>query len=147
MSIFTKALAWFQNIFSKADAELKSLTPIAVGVVQILKDFITSPVADLLAALTGTSELEATLKVIIPKVLIELQLIEGVNEASTQDEINAAIKTFVDSLPTLNDVQKERIYTTVAALLLQTLHTEGKITFGEAASIVEMYFDTAVKAA
>lgn len=139
------ALAWFGGIFHKADDELKALVPIATGVVEILKGFINSPVADLLAALTGTSALEASLKIIIPKVLIELQLIQGINDSSTDVDVNAAIKKFVDSLPSLSDDARERIYTSIAALILKLLHQDGKITFGQASAIVEMYFETSVQ--
>jgi len=147
MSIINNVLNWFHNLFSKADSLLKAEVPVAINAVQILKSFLNSPAADILAALTGTTALEQSLKTIVPQVLIELQLLEGVNTSSTDAEINAAIQTFVASIPGMSAQKQQILYSTIAGLVLKELNASGQLTFGEAVSLVEMYYQTTVKVA
>lgn len=142
MSIFSNILSWVEKLFTNASNEVKKYVPVAINVVQVLKTLIDNPVADSLAALVGASSIDAKLKTIITEVLLELELLEGVNTASNQDQINAAIQTFVASIPGLSTATQGRIYSSIAALLLQELANDGSLSFGQAVSIIEGYYET-----
>lgn len=142
MSIFTDIENWIKKLFTNASNEVKKYVPIAINVVQVLKTLIDNPVADSLAALIGASSLDVELKTIITEVLLELELLENVNTASSQNQINAAIQTFVASIPGLSKLEQGRIYSSIAALVLQELASKGSLSFGQAVAIIEMYYET-----
>src|ERR1700749_3829927 len=95
--------ATIAGLFHNLDDELKKLVPVAINVVEGIKAVMDSPVADVLEtiikkAIPGDADdvlidkITATIKTWIPKVLLELNMVNSIaNIQDTNEQLNAIL--------------------------------------------------------
>lgn len=146
-NIFSKIGAWVQGVFAKAQTELKRYLPIAINIVQKIKDYEDSPLVDILTGIipgTVDDAIVKELRLIIPKILLDMELLEDVTNASTPEQITDAIQKFVNDLKFSSDTAKDAFYHNFSALILVQL-SDGKFSWSEAVVDVEYYYQNFVK--
>ncbi len=125
----------YKNLTSKDNLDA------AIETVNIIKSLAYSKVAGWLVALTSTNIDNKILAIIqdkAPKAIAALLLLKGLGDKPSKQDIEFVIESF---LKTINDNQsdRERLLTSLSAEILIALE-DGKITFGEAAAIVEKHY-------
>lgn len=140
------------NIFNKIESQTKVLIPIAVKVVQGLKIVMDSPVDDVLGAIIknaipGNADDNLIDKITtevhkwIPKVLLELQLIDSI---ANIEDTNEQLKAVLAKLKLSSDEAQNIVYHGLAALILEKL-SDGKLTWTDSTAIAEYYYKEILK--
>lgn len=127
------------SIFQHAEEEVKHvLLPAVTEIVNGIKTIVDLDQADIIGGLAGKlgPAVEEKLRDILPKILLELKLIESVVNAG---DINAQVLAALDALNLSSDRTKKAFYHDIAAMLLQDL-SDGKVTWSEAVTLVEYYY-------
>jgi hypothetical protein len=125
----------------------KKLVPIAINVVQGLKQVMENPVTDpileiIKRAIPGQADdllISKITKVVreqLPKVLLDLKMIESV--ANIQDQ-NEQLKAVIAQLKLSSDQTKLIIYHGIASLILECL-SDGELSWSDAIAISEYYY-------
>ena len=128
------------------DADHNALEAV-IKITNVLKIACQSQTATFLTDLTKTdldNEALAIANKWLPVVLADELMLQGINSASTQDEVQAVFGKVLDSFGKFTSDQKEKFYTSVAATMYkvyQEIKSGQKITFGQAASLVEKAFE------
>lgn len=140
--MFKKIGEFFSKVFKSGIDFLKPKAECAVKVVNVIKDVIESPFADVLVNLTKTdidNGLLKKLRIILPKVVFTLLTVDViVNAGSTDEEI---IQALVEYLRKQNNTLRAAYYTALAAKIHESLE-DGKISFGEAVSITQIVYQS-----
>lgn len=113
----------------------------AISVVNTVKGLAYSGIADWLVSLTATGIDDRILAIVkdrTPKALAALMLVKTIPSNPTQVQIEGLISNF---LKLINDdvADRQRLLTSLAAEILVALE-DNKLTFGEAAAIIEKYY-------
>lgn len=120
----------------------------AVDITTAVKDFLNNPALDVITLLTKTAADDKALLVarsVINKVLAQLLQINDLSPHATEAELKTFFIAAVQRWGLIKDEDKERLYTTLAATLkiqFDRAFEDGKLTFGEAVSIVETFYKT-----
>ncbi len=130
----------------------KEMIPIAIKIVDGIKKVMDSPVDDIILsiikdAIPGTADdilIDKVTKVVekwVPKVLIEMQLIQSIaGIENTNDQLQAIL----DQLKLSSEETKNIIYHGLASLILEKL-SDRKLTWTEATAISEYYYKNILK--
>lgn len=143
-SVWDSIKGVFQKQWDEANHDLLET---AVKITNVVKIALASDTANFLVDLTKTdldNEALAIANKWLPVVLADEMMLQGINSASTQDEVQAAFGKVLDSFGKFTTDQKEKFYTSVAATIYKVYNEiKGgqKITFGEAAKLVETAFE------
>lgn len=135
-----------KTLFDKVEDEVKKDVVISISVVQRVKAVIDSPVADVVTALipgSADDNVKEMLRIWLPKVLLELSLVESV---SNIEDPNAQLQTILEKLKLSSDEVKNAFYHSLASLVLQKL-SDGKLSWSDAVAIAEYYYQNHVKTA
>jgi hypothetical protein len=135
-----------KTLFDKVEKEVKKDVVVAISVVQRVKAIVDSPVADVVTALipgSADDKVKELLRSWLPKVIIELSLVESV--ANIEDQ-NAQLQAILDKLKLSSDETKNAFYHSLASLVLQKL-SDGKLSWSDAVAIAEYYYQNHVKTA
>lgn len=141
-----------KNAFNKADEATKQYVPIAINVVEGIKTFIDSPVDDVLlsvikAAIPGTADdilidkINAVVKEYLPKVLLDLKMVESI--ANIQDQ-NEQLKAILEQFKLSSDETKNIFYHGLSVLILEKL-SDGVLSWSDAIAISEYYYQNITK--
>lgn len=140
---------WIENIFENAQ---KDLLKAAVIVTQYIKPILDSPVSSVVLSIADAvtksqipTEIADDVKKAIPVFLAEETLLTSITPDMTEQQVNDIMEKMVQQWPNISDQKKAEIYTTLSAkiyILIIQLSKGEKITFGEAASLVESAYKT-----
>lgn len=152
MTIIKRIWDFIARIFRGLDAETKVLVPIAISVVQAVKSVVESPVDDVLTfiikqAISGNADdvlidkVNAVLKEWLPKIVLELKLVESI--ANIEGE-NAQLQAILSALKLSGDETKNIFYHGFGSLILEKL-SDGKLSWSDSTAIAEYYYTHMVK--
>jgi hypothetical protein len=144
-SFFQKLFGGLKHVFNGLDQPLKDALRIGVEVVDKLKTLVDSPGADLLTAIIpGTIDdvIKERLRVFLPKILIELKLVEN---CASQTDPNVIIQCAVDTLQRLTgdwvkDGSKKNFLDSLAVLVAQCA-ADGKFDWDDVKYLTKWYYD------
>lgn len=143
-SVWDSISGFFKKQWDAADHNGLEL---AIKLTNFVKICCQSQEANFLVSITKTGLDDAALafaKKWLPSVLADLLLIQGINTASSEADIQVAFGKVLDSFGKFTTDQKERFYTSVAATIYKLyleVQSGQKITFGEAAKLVQTAFE------
>lgn len=149
---FKKFVKWLKRTYVKLSVISKKYIDIAVNVVEAIKKIQDSPVDDIILflvkmAIPGDADdklinrVSDTLKEWIPKILLDLRIIDSI--ANIEDP-NEQLKAVLAELK-FSSVEAENVfYHSLAALIMEKL-SDGKITWSEAVRISEYYYQHVIK--
>ena len=146
--------ATIANLFHNVEDEVKVLVPIAIRVVQGVKNVMDGPVDDVIltivkAAIPGDADdvlidkVHKTVETWIPKILLELNMVKAVADI---EDTNEQLKAILDQLKLSSDETKNIFYHGIASLILEKL-SDGKFDWTDATAVAEYYYQHQVKAA
>jgi hypothetical protein len=141
-----------KNIFNKVEEKTRELIPVAIKIVEGVKKAVDSPVDDIILSIITTAipgdaddKLVKKVKTVvehwIPKLLIELQLIEDINNLPTT---NDKMKAIFEKLKLSSNETKNVVYHGLASLVLEKL-SDGELSWKDAVVISEFYYQNIAK--
>jgi hypothetical protein len=147
-----KIPAWLKNIwrsiqtlFNRIPTDLQTAIHIGAEVTENLKNFVESPMADVITDLIPgetDNRIKIALRAALPSLLIQLKLADSCSTINSPEELTAcAIKT----LQSLSGNLKSAFLHNLAVLIAQVA-ADGKLTWQDGASIMEWYYQNQFKA-
>ena len=144
--------AFISRMWSKSDKIVDKYAPIAINVVEAIKKVNENSTGDIIelvitTAIPGTKDdvivklARKQLKVILPKILLQMNIVQSV---STIQDPNEQLKAILTAVNMSSDEAKNAYYHSFAALILQAL-ADKKLTWAESVYIVQYYFDNIYK--
>lgn len=115
----------------------------AIIVTNTVKDALNSGVAKFVVGLTPTQLDDKLLKELnskLPKILAGEMLLKGIDENSTEEQVQAVLAKILEEFGGLPDDKKAKFYTSLAAeiyIFLEETKNGKKVTFGRAAQVAE----------
>lgn len=139
--------AFIAGLWTKATEEVKKITPIAVGAVNVLKTVNESTSGDIIefvitSLIPGKADdiivkkVRDKLKEILPKVIIQLNIAQSI---SLIKDPNEQLKAIVVAINMSSDETKNVYYHSLCVLILQSL-ADGKLTWSESVQVAEYYY-------
>lgn len=128
-----------KGLFHNLAEEEKKLLPIVVTIIQNIKTFSDSPVADVLTALIPgdvDDKLCARLQDFLPKILTQLNML---NTCQALPDANAQLQCILTNLKLSSDDAKNIYYHGLASLILTEL-SDGKLSWSDCTAIAEYYY-------
>jgi len=128
-----------KGLFHKLEQEEKKLLPIVITVVQNIKNFTDSPVADVITALIPgdvDDRIRERLEDYLPKILMELNML---NTCQALPDANAQLQCILQNLKLSSDSAKDIYYHGLASLILTDL-SDGKLSWSDCVGIAEYYY-------
>jgi len=149
--LISKAFAWVKSLWTKLDSAVDKLLPIATGIVQKVKVAVESDTFSTIKAIVEfytpdavdltIDTVVAAVQKIIPKLAVQLEIIESI--AGIEDPVEQ-VAAVIEKLKSLTDEQNEKYWASFAQELLYVL-ADGKVTWGEAASLAEYHYQNYIK--
>jgi hypothetical protein len=145
----TFGVVWdgIKSIFEKAYEEADHvLLEAAILITNTAKDALKSGIVNIVVKATPTQLDDKLLEAVnkqLPKILAGELFLKGINDNSTEEEIQSVLKQVLDEFGGLPDEKKEKFYTSVAAeiyIFFEQTENGKKITFGKAAQLAESAF-------
>ena len=146
--IFGSACDWLKDQFEAANHDLLE---VAINITQLVNDGLKSGVLDGLVSFTSTKIDDAALDLLrtqVPIFLAEELALKNINSATPDTDVRDILTEIVDAFGGLSDDKKEKLYTSVAASaykLLMLVKEGKKVTFGQAAAMVETAYQAYLK--
>jgi hypothetical protein len=145
MNFFKKLWTGIKKVFDKFAPDVKNAIHIGVTIVDNMKVFVDSPVADVLTAIIPgdvDDKIKELLIKYLPKIVIEMKLAEQCTELTDPNEIVAcAIKTLQQiGGDWISDDAKKNFYDSLAVLIAQVA-ADGKLSFDDAKAVIKWYYD------
>lgn len=136
-----------KTAYDKLTGATKKFIPVAINVVEGIKKAMDSPVDDVVLTIVKTAipgdaddkfidKAKATIEQWLPKILIELKLVESI--AGIEDK-NEQLKAILAQLKLSSDETKAIVYHGLASLILEKL-SDGKLSWSDSIAISEYYF-------
>ncbi|MFO7864379.1 MAG: hypothetical protein R6U85_10290 [Salinivirgaceae bacterium] len=153
ISKFLKKVGKFiAKIWSKADEIVEKVTPIAIKVVEQVKQVNESVTGDIIEtiiskAIPGKADdiiiakIRARLKVYLPIALKSLNISQAITEIEDPNEQLKAIILAINISP---NEAKNTFYHGLCTMIVDNL-SDGKLTWGEAGQIAEYYYSNIYK--
>lgn len=152
MTLLAKLWSWVGSLFNSLEKKTKELIPVAIKVVQGIKDVMDSPVDDIVAsvvkaAIPGNADdvlidkIQGTVKEWLPKILLELTLVEGIANIENQ---NDQLQAILDKIKLSSDESKNILYHGLSSLILEKL-SDGKLSWSDSTAIAEYYYKNFIK--
>ena len=141
-----------KNVYAKIVDETRQMVPVAINVIEAVKEVMDTPVDDILAfvikkSIPGTADdvlidkISSVIKEWLPKILIELKVVQSI---ANIDDPNKQLQAIFDELKLSSDETKAIIYHGLATLILEKL-SDGKLSWSDAGAIAEYYYQNVVK--
>lgn len=127
------------SIFEKAETEVREIfLPVVIQIVDAAKNLTDADTTDLIGKLAGSAgaEVEDKLRTALPKILIELKLVDAALKNDSPDQIIAA--GFANLRLSSDDAYNAFLHS-IAAMLLKAL-SDGELSWSEAVELVEFYY-------
>lgn len=118
MKWITKLVAWFKKLISNVQVKAKVVIPVVIEVVNNVKNFVDSPLADFITTVIPGNTDDAvvkSLRTILPKVLIEIR---KWNTIANIDDENEKLKAIINEFNSLSKAERDGIKTELAAILV-----------------------------
>lgn len=146
LSFFKKLLAKIKSIFNGLPADLKQAIHIGVVITDNFKNFVESPVADVLTAIIPgdiDDRIKQTLRIMLPAILLRLTLIDvKTDTASNETIVGEAVKAFHKLDPSISPA-----FLHTFSILIAQVAADGKLSWSDGAILVEWYYKNKYKAA
>lgn len=150
--ILQAILAFISSIWRKTTDEVKIITPIAVNIVNAVKIINESFIGDVIQevlkiAIPGDSEdkiiiqIRARLKEVLPKLILQLNLVDSIANIRDTDE---QLKAILGVINIAEDEKKRIFYHSLCSLIINSL-ADGKLTWSESVLIAEYYYTEVYK--
>jgi hypothetical protein len=134
-------------VYEKLVGTTQKLVPVAINVVEGIKKVMDSPVDDIIlgiiaAAIPGDADdkliekISLTVQKWIPKILLELKLVDSIAHITDPNE---QLKAILAQLKLSSSETQNIIYHGMASLILEKL-SDGKISWTDAVAISEYYY-------
>ena len=151
-TILQAILAFISSIWRKTTDEVKIITPIAINIVNAVKSVNESFIGDVIEgvlkiAIPGDSEdkiiiqIRARLKEVLPKLILQLNLVDSIANISDTDE---QLKAILGVINIAEDEKKRIFYHSLCSLIINSL-ADGKLTWSESVLIAEYYYTEVYK--
>ena len=149
---FAKVELFIVQLYSKADELIERIAPVAINVVEQIKQVNDSTTGDIIEliiskAIKGVADdliirnLRAKLREKLPEVLEVMRT--ALNIAKVDDK-NLQVKMILDAINMSPDAIKNAHYHTFCSMLLEKI-SDGKLTWGESVIIAQYYYDNIYK--
>lgn len=150
--ILQAILAFISSIWRKTTDEVKVITPIAINIVNAVKSINDSFAGDVIEgilkiAIPGDSEdkiiiqIRARLKEVLPKLILQLNIVESISNIQDIDE---QLKAILGVINIAKDEKKRIFYHSLCSLIINSL-ADGKLTWSESVLIAEYYYTEVYK--
>lgn len=146
--LWAKIVAWVKGASSKVDDFIVKYAPIAVTVVNSIKDFNESATADVVEMILSNVKdkygnklvpiIRTWLEVTLPKVIDALNLANEVAEGATLAEKILAAQKAIALLP---ENLNATTWTTLSTLLANALADDNKLSLSEAFAIIGYVYE------
>ena len=146
--LWAKIVAWVKGASSKVDDFIVKYAPIAVTVVNGIKDFNGSATADVVEMILSNVKdkygnaivpmVRKWLEVSLPKIIDALNLANEVAESATLAEKILAAQKAIALLP---ESLNATTWTTLSTLLANSLADDGKLSLSEAFAIIGYVYE------
>lgn len=147
-ALFSKAATWFKNLISSNDSFVQNVAPVAIDVVNWIKNFNNSKESDALVSLASlisnkygavvANSVKSWITNHIDEVLAGLNItLKAAQTASITEKVQK-ICEYVSSLD-LDKFKKGECLTTLAANIANAL-SDSKLSFAEIVSIIEYIY-------
>lgn len=147
-----KIWEYIKNMYSRLVDKTKIVVPIAIQVVEGIKSVVDSPVDDIIAgilkvAIKGTKDdviidkIKITVEEWVPKVLLELQIVNSISNIENQ---NDQLKAILERIKMSSNETQNMIYHGLASIILEKL-SDGKLSWSDSVAISEYYFKNIYK--
>ena len=151
-ALFLKIKLFIVQLYSKADELIERIAPVAINVVEQIKQVNDSTTGDIIEliiskAIKGVADdliirnLRAKLREKLPEVLEVMRT--ALNIAKVDDK-NLQVKLILDAINMSPDAVKNAHYHTFCSMLLEKI-SDGKLTWGESVIIAQYYYDNIYK--
>ena len=137
---FQKIWNAIEDFFQGLLPELKEAIHIGVAVVEKMKEFMATPVPDIITAIIP-GDLDDAIKVklreMLPKIFINLRLAQECSELTDPDEIVAC------GLRTLNSIEGDfkSAFLHDLSILIAQVAADGKLDWKDGVYILQWYYD------
>jgi len=151
--LLKKVWGWIEGIFSSIEKTVeKSFIPVATNIVEGIKNAIESDQISMINAIIkfaipgdiDNKIIDKALKITrkhIPKIALQLQLINSITKIEDTNEQMIAV---VNVLKNASKEEQSKYWHELAKQILYAL-ADGKVTWGESASIVEYHYKNYIK--
>lgn len=142
-SAFGDLKRWLKDIWENANHDVIDL---AITLTDLTKTVLNNKAVDQFITFTKSTvdnDMAQFLRSNVVTISADLLLIKGVEESTNEEELQKVAQQIVNSFGGLSDEQKEVFYTSLAAklyIVYQKVKAGEKVTFGEAAALVEGAF-------
>ena len=151
-ALFLKIKLFIVQLYSKADELIERIAPVAINVVEQIKQVNDSTAGDIIEliiskAIKGNADdlaikaIREQLRKRLPEVLEIMRL--SMNIAKV-DDANLQVKMILDAINMSPDAIKNAHYHTFCSMLLEKI-SDGKLTWGESVIIAQYYYDNIYK--
>lgn len=138
---------WLTKLFNGLKSKARVFVPIAIKAVEAVKVVWDTPVDDILAfvvkaAIKGQADdilidkIKVTVETWLPKILLELKMIDSIVQIENQNE---QLKAILAQFKLSSDESKNIFLHGLAVLIAEKL-SDGKLTWSESAQIMEAAF-------
>ena len=152
MTLVGRILRAIGSIFNGLKSEVKKLVPVAVAVVQGIKSAMDTPVDDILLAIIKTAipgdaddilidKIKKVVETWVPKVLLELRMVESI--ANIEDQ-NEQLKAILAELKLSSNETQNIVYHGLCSLILEKL-SDGELSWSESIAVGEYYYKNIAK--
>lgn len=151
-NLLLKIWSFIEGLFSKLDKEVEKLIPVATNIVEGVKQVVESETTEsvlqvikfIIPGDTDDKIIDKAMKIAqeyIPKIAYQLNIIESITDI---EDVNEQMIAVVNVLKHSNDDTKSDYWHELAAFTLKQL-ADGRLTLGEAGSIVEYHYQNYIK--
>ena len=151
-ALFLEIKLFVLKIWDKADELVDLIAPVAINVVEQIKQVNESTAGDVIEliaskAIKGTADdiiihqLREKLKTELPKVL---EIMQTALNIAKVDDANLQVKQIIAAINLSPDEVKNVYYHTFAVLILEKI-SDGKLTWSESVMIAEYYYNKIYK--
>jgi hypothetical protein len=147
MTLAGRIIRRIASFYQSLKSETKRLVPVAINVIEGLKAVMDTPVDDVILeilkkAIPGTADdvlidkIKGVVKEWLPKILLELKMVESV--ANIEDQ-NEQLKAILAQFKLSSDETKNIFYHGFASLILEKL-SDGKLSWSDSIVIAEYFY-------
>lgn len=143
-SLLKKIWLTIQSLFDNFPASVKDAVHVGVTLTQNLKNYVDSPMADILTAIIPGNlddKIKLALRAGIPIILFNLKLADQCGKSNDPEEIT---KCAINQLQSMSGEIKSSFLHSFSVLVTQLL-SDGKISWSDGVCIVEWYYKQKLK--
>lgn len=152
MKVLKKLWAFISKVWDGLNAKAKELVPVAIKVVEGIKTAMDGPVDDIIltivkSAIKGTADdvlidrIKLTVETWIPKVLLELKLIDSI---ANIEDTNAQLQAVLVQLKLSSNETQNIVFHGISSLIIEKL-SDGELSWSDAIAISEYYYKNIAK--